>query len=140
MTNNQRAMYAGLCFCRNTEVAQRWLRTQVFLLIHSAGLSFTLAQSQPTFTLFFFMSLGGLVLAICWFLANWRTDQWIVYWQARLVEFEKAEPEPAEIKLFSGPEWDRMKRFWFSFNVIANALITFFSLLWCVVLVRAFFI
>lgn len=140
MTDNQRAMYTGVSMCRNTEVAQRWSRTMLFFLIHSAALSFVVSRPQLTFRLFFWMSLAGLVLTGIWFLANWRTDQWIVYWQSRLAAFEQIEAREGEIGVFAGPDWERITRFLFTFNVIVNVLIGFISLLWLVVFVWGFFL
>lgn len=140
MTNNQRAMYTGLAMCRNTEVAQRWSRTQVFLLIHSAGISFAFTKTEPTFSFLTVLSLLGIILGGIWFLTNRRTTQWITYWQLRLEAFERAEPEPVEITLFSGSAWDQMKRSWYPFDIIVNALIVVFAFLWSGVLVRVFLI
>lgn len=140
MTENQRAMYAGLCLCRNTEVTQRWARTQVFLLIHSAALSFTLTRPQTTFSILFWMGLGGLVLTGFWFLANRRTDQWIVYWQSCLMIFEQHEQEQAEIPIFSGPEYERVAGTLITFNRIVNLLIGFFVFVWIVVVISSFFV
>lgn len=138
MTDNQKTMCTGLFICWNTQVAQRWARSQVYLLIHSAGLSLTIAAPQPTFRFLFWTSIGGLILVIFWYLANWRTNQWLVYWQSRLAAFERAEPNPVEIGVFTGPEWERMTRSWFPFHYIVNLLIMFIAVLWFITLVRAF--
>lgn len=138
MTSNQKAMYTGLAMCRNTEVAQRWSRTQVFLLIHSASLSFTLTRPQPTFALFSLMGLGGLLLTGFWFLANRRTDQWIIYWQSCLVAFERHEQEPVETTIFSGPAYDAVAEMLITFNRIMNLLICASTFAWLSIIVHSF--
>lgn len=140
MTDNERAMYTGLCICRNTEVAQRWARSQVFILIHSAGLSFIFANTQSTSLLYFWSSLGGLALMIFWYFTNRRTTQLIVYWQSRLAEFEQSKTNPIEINVFTGKDWDRWANPWFPFHVILNILIAFFAILWLYALAKSFFL
>lgn len=140
VTNNEKAMYTGLAMCRNTEVAQRWSRTQVFLLIHSAALSFAATRPQATFLFLLSMSVGGLALTGFWFLANRRTDQWIVYWQSCLVAFERHEQEPVETPIFSGPVYDQVTGMRVTFNRIVNVLIGFFALVWLGVCIYAFFV
>lgn len=140
MTDNQRAMYTGICICRNTEVAQRWTRTTLFFLIHSAALSFVVSRPQLTPRLFFWMSIVGLVLTGIWFLANWRTDQWIVYWQPRLAALEQTEAREGETGVFAGPDWEQINAVLFTFNVIVNSLIGFITILWFVILVWGFFL
>jgi len=140
MTNNERAMYTGLAMCRNTEVAQRWARSQLFLIIHSAAFSFVAARAQPERRFLLVMGAVGVVLGVFWLLANWRTDQWIVYWQSCLVNFERTEHEPVETPIFSGLAYDRVAGFPFTFNRIVMALASFFLLAWIVVILIAFFV
>ena len=140
MTNNQRAMYSALVACRNTEVIQRWSRSQFFLIIHSAGFSFLATRTKPDFQTLLMMGFGGIILGIFWFLANWRTDQWIIYWQSCLNAFEQSEPEPVETPVFSGLAYDRMSEAFLTFNRIVVALTTFFIILWGCVVVYAFFV
>lgn len=140
MHDNERAMYTGVSMCRNTEVTQRWVRTTLFFLIHSAGLSYTLARQQPTQLLLFIVSVGGLVLVSIWFLANWRTDQWIVYWQSRLTAIERSEVQPGGVTVFTGPDYERVTGVFFTFNAIVNLLIVVFTSLWLIVFVWAFLV
>lgn len=140
MTNNQRAMYTGLCLCRSTEVGQRWARTQAFLLIHSATLTFTATRPQPTLSLLLSMSIFGLALVGIWFLANRRTDQWITYWESQLAVLEQAEPELVETPVFRGPAWQQITGARLTFNFIVNSLIVVLALMWSTVFVRAFLV
>ena len=74
-----------------------------------------------------------------WFIANRRTDQWIVYWQSRLAAFEEHEHEPVETPVFSGVEYERVSGMYITFNRIVIVLIGFFAFLWVSVLVSSFF-
>jgi hypothetical protein len=140
MNDSEKAMYTGIAMCRNTEVTQRWARSQIYLLIHSAGLSLTITSQKPTFFFLFFTSLGGLVLTFFWYIANLRTNQWIVYWQSRLAALETAEPNPAQLGFFRGADWDRITSSWHPFHFIVNALIGFFAVAWFIIFIRAFLV
>ena len=138
MTDNERAMYTGVAICRNTEVTQRWARSQILLLIHSVMLSVILTRIPPTFLFLLGFSVGGLVLTVFWYLVNWRTNKWIVYWQSRLAAFEKSETNAGGTPVFTGPEWEKMTQSWFVFHRLVNYLIGLLAFVWVVVFIWAF--
>lgn len=76
------------------------------------------------------MSSAGLVLIAVWFIANWRTTKWINYWQSKLAAFEHAEPIPAEIGIFSGPDWEQMVKFPVKFDYMIVTVIVVIAALW----------
>jgi len=138
MNENERAMYSGLAMCRNTEVTQRWSRSQFFFLIHSAALSFVTTLDQPEFGPLLINSLAGVFLGFFWLAVNMRTNQWIVYWQSRLEAFELLEPTPAEIPIFSGLAYQRVAGRLITFHRIIATLAGFFILIWVDIIVQAF--
>lgn len=139
MTENERAMYTGLSMNRNTEVSLRWSRSQFFLLIHSAGITFAASGTvEPTFLFYIALASIGIVLGVSWLATLWRTDQWIIYWQSRLQAFDQSQMNPVETPLFSGEEYEHVAGFFLTFHRILITIASSFTIAWVVVLVYSF--
>ena len=84
MTDDQRAKYAALVAIRNTEATLWWTRSQLFIFMHSAGLTLAVTQRQlgPKFLLV--AGAVGLLLMVYWLLATRRANQWLAFWHAQL--------------------------------------------------------
>jgi len=104
MNDEQRAMYTAAISLRNTEVTLRWTRTQLFFLIHSAGLSFVVTQFKEGSAVRFGSCLLGLVLVYLWWRLTMRIQHWVIYWNSKLAALERLEPIQ-EIRIFGGREY-----------------------------------
>jgi hypothetical protein len=80
----------------------------------------------------------GVLFGLSWLTTMWRTDQWIIYFQERIAQFEQTEPEPAEVPVFSGPDWNRITRFPITFNRVVKYLAGLATLGWTTATVSAF--
>ena len=108
MTDDQRAMYSGLIALRNTEVTLRWTRTQLFFLIHSAGLSFAITYLKLGSRAQIVACGLGAYLAILWVLTTRRSVHWLDFWDFRLRALEEASVQP--VTIFGGREYFEARR------------------------------
>lgn len=108
MTDDQRAMYKAIVSVRNNEITLRWTRTQLFFLIHSAGLSLVVTQLEAGTATYLWACGIGMFLGVLWFLTTRRIGHWVVYWDLRLSALENYPPQP--IRVFSGREYVRAQR------------------------------
>lgn len=131
MTGDQRAMYTGICMCRNTEVQLRWTRSQMFIAIHTAAVAFL--GTQEISRLYVIVGAAGVPLAGAWMLINHLSQKWVDYWQSRLVQIEP-HLDPGTISIFSGPAWNAINRWPRSYPFL-NVLACFVLLMWIVVII-----
>ena len=128
MTDEQRAMYAAAVLLRNNEVTLRWTRTQIFFLIHSAGLSLIVTQFKEESFARFLGCLLGLALAGLWWRLTIRIGGWVSYWVGRLAALENLGPPPA-VRIFSGSPYRTAMR-GFTAHEILLWLVRVFSAAW----------
>ena len=138
MTDEEKAMYTGICICRNAEVNLRWLRSQMLIFINVAALSF-LGTQAATPALYPYIGGGGIALCLFWWIINRKTQQWINYWHQRLSMIDPPETDLLEFRMFSGTEWKKINGFP-SFHFLLGAMPIAFSVLWILIIVLYFFI
>lgn len=137
MTPEQLAKFAALITLRNTEATLRWTRSQLFIFIHSAGLTLAVTQRQLG-PVFLFLAGGvGIALMVLWILITVRANQWLTFWHAQLSAAESAPPEQ-EIIIFGSDAYTRVARSHLTINRILVGLMIIFVLFWAVVILLAF--
>ena len=124
-------MYTGLAMSRSADVQMRWTRSAFFFAIHSAALSFVIAEEHEPYILALGISFAGIILGVAWAGTIWRTNQRVRYWQDRLAKFERTGPfGQRETAVFHGREWDEMEKFPLSFRFVTMSLAVSFTLVW----------
>jgi len=135
MTDDQKAMYTGICMSRNTEVTLRWSRSQMFIAINAVGFSFLATQIgkpgiQPYYLI---LGVAGLSLGFFWLAINLKTQQWIDHWQSCLKTVEPPDKDLLVFRVFSGKSWESINSFP-TFHLLLNVLPIAFTGLWIVTL------
>ena|SRR3989344_714184 len=133
MTENEQAMYTGMAISRNTEVTLRWSRSQMFILLHSAALTFF--ASRPLSRLHLLLAFGGFLMAVLWWFTIWRTEHWVEYWQSRLRAVEKSQESPVQTYVYEGPEFQSVSSRLPSFHQILLSLPVLAGMIWFTLLV-----
>lgn len=100
MNQNEKMMFTGIAMSRNNEVTLRWQRNAMFMLIHSTGFSF-IGLHPPTPIFMIIISVVGMTLGLFWVLINWRTQQWIRFWNQRLEEMEQDAEDVLRVRIYS---------------------------------------
>ncbi|RJQ36343.1 hypothetical protein C4552_03590 [Candidatus Parcubacteria bacterium] len=130
MTDDQRTMYAGLIALRTNETTLRWTRTQLFFLIHSAGLSFVVTYLKFGSGAQAIACALGAYFAVLWVLTNRRSIHWLDYWDFRLVALEQASSQ--SVFIFGGREYINARQGTTTHQIIKYLGYVFFAI-WVVV-------
>ena len=134
MTDDQRAMYKAVVSVRNNEITLRWTRTQLFFLIHSAGLSLVVTQLKAESATYISACAVGVFLGLLWLLTTHRIGHWVMYWDLRLSALENYPPQP--VRVFSGREYAAAQRGFTTHHVLL-LLSGLFSAIWMILLASA---
>ena len=135
MSDEAKAMYTGICICRNTEVTLRWSRSQIFILINLGGFSF-LGTQRATVETHPILAIFAVFLCLYWLWINRRTQGYIDHWQACLAAIDSPPFLLTQPRVFTGSNWERANRKP-NFYHLLNALPLFFMALWLVVAVSS---
>ena len=109
MTDDQRILYDNAGEIRNTDVIVRWNIATVFMLVHSAGITFVWTRPVAEhIALALIFRLVGLFLALIWLFLNVRMQTWIQYWNSK-IELLERKAEPQMIRVFGGTEYEQIR-------------------------------
>ena len=138
MTDEEKAMYTGICMSRNTEVTLRWSRSQMLIFVNLAALPFLNAPTTKPFT-YYLLGVTGILLSGFWFLINWRTQKWIDYWQTRLALIDPPPSDLLEFRMFGGTAWEEANKFPNFYHILNGMPFAFFCM-WATVLAYASYV
>lgn len=140
MNDDERSLYNALILLRNQEATLRWTRSQLFIIIHSAGFSVTMNQyAQQNINEAFLIIAGviGLILSGIWFFITIRANEWLHFWHFRLSAIEKHITDTPE-RVFESNEYTKMVRHRkITIGRMLMVTIFVFGLLWSAVFVKA---
>lgn len=140
-------MFIGLNAARSSEVTLRWMRAQIFLTLHTAGLGgiISFVAKPPPYQYLPLILTGitvGFILGIAWWGATHRANKWIRFWNARLTQLEQTGDRPP-ITAYSDPEFIRIDEgqgfFGMTFHGILVVLSALSVLAWLGVGITIFF-
>lgn len=141
MTSDEQVKYAALISLRNTEVTLRWTRTQLFLLINSAGLPIVITQQlqhEPGPWFRIVAGMAGLVLTYLWHVTIQRASVWTKFWEAQLIFLEE-RPQDTEVRVFGSKEFVSVRWGRPVMDQVLKGLIAVFVVLWLSVLISIHF-
>lgn len=105
MTDEQKAMYAGICTCYNTQLNLLQSRSWLFTLINLAGLPIITIRPVPG--TFFYVSNVGFLLCYLWIAINRQSKRLVDYWESLLASIDPPETHLFVFRVFSGRLWEK---------------------------------
>ena len=130
MTDDQRAIHAGLIALHNVDVTLRWSRTGIFLLLHSAGLTLMVNQMdklEPESIMR--LSLIGLTLAIVWVISSLQGDKYVGLRRQLIKQIEEKIDDRSIIRTY-GKEYEKAAPRIFTHPVLIIFLACVFVVFW----------
>lgn len=143
MTDDDRARWTGLIFLRNNEVTLRGASSQLFLLIHSGGLTLALTQYFQHRLPPSFLSITGalgIVLGVLWLATIMRANQLIAFWHAQLKGLEQLPSAAEAFKVFSSDVYENIAKSRITITRSMLFLAGIFIAIWFVIVVVSFFL
>ncbi|HYF12781.1 MAG TPA: hypothetical protein VD928_00585 [Candidatus Paceibacterota bacterium] len=141
-------MYIGINTARSSEVTLRWLRAQIFLVLHTAGLGtiLPLVLVPPPYAQYLLIltaSFMGVGLGVIWLSATRRAEDWITFWNRRLRLLETLDETHPPLEVYSSDRFQELDQRRWTFHRILGLLAYLSIVMWlCIgiaVVVRTYY-